>query len=1046
MRIAHTADIHIRALSRHDEYRQVFKAFIDDCRSQNVDHIFIGGDIFHTKVTGISPEYIDLLTWWLTEMAKVAPVHMVLGNHDGNLVNLSRQDAVTPIVEAMNNPRVFLYKKSGVYNFAPGYNWCVFSCFDEDGWAGVNPIPGDINIATFHGGVKGSLSETGWEIDEGRITTEFFKDYNFCMLGDIHRQQFLGYRDGKPWIGYPGTPIQQNYAEELNHGYFLWEIKNYSEWSVENRSLPNVKPFITIDWAGSLDKTLKLTSTCPSGTRFRIRSNVSITQDEVHVLTETLKTSKMASEVTYKIDAQLDTQAAKENTSTLKKTDIRSPEVMTSLLRSYYKDLKLTDEEMQNLVDTSRSYLSQATTTEDVSRYSKWSLRRLEWDNTYSYGEGNVVNFEKLNGIVGIFGQNRTGKSSVVGTLMYALFNATDRGPVKNINLCNVRKDFCSARVVLDHNSTSYVVERQTTKSTNKKGIVSATTSLNLFRMRDDGEEMDDLCGEQRNDTEKSIRALLGHPDDFLMTSLSAQGESNVFIHQGSSRRRSILSRFLDLDIFDRLHDLASKEVTSVKSQMKNFPDRNWDQIKEQLCTDMVLAEDKIKDLSDLVSENQTTLALLREELTKLSSSPVTQEDIDVQQRRVNDLQRKSEECNSQIDQLEKDITALREKQEALQKLMDSIDVESLKVKQETHRKLQTAITELKHIHEKEDTLLSSQKKSLKILDEVPCGEEYPTCKFIKDAHENKLIVTEQERRVKKALSALEDARSTFESVNDSSVVDKLEKYEKAQQLYSKFALEISKKETDIAKILSTCKSCSEDLKFAEKKLSSLKDSLTNEDNEESVSIRLKITEITDTIKKYDSQKMSYASHLGKLKSDLDKLQQEKSARDSLLSNVRIHELVSNAFSKKGIPLLVIKSQLPQINAEVSKILQGIVDFTVDVESDEDTDSLEIYINYGDSRRIIELCSGMEKMISSIALRVAMLNVSALPRPDFFVIDEGFGALDSAGVESCSRFLASLKNYFKTVIVITHVDGIKDSADHILEITKQEKDSRMEFS
>jgi len=1033
-------------LSRHDEYRQVFKAFIEDCRSQNVDHIFIGGDIFHTKVTGISPEYIDLLTWWLTEMAKVAPVHMVLGNHDGNLVNLSRQDAVTPIVEAMNNPRVFLYKKSGVYNFASGYNWCVFSCFDEDGWKNVKPIPGDINIATFHGGVKGSLSETGWEIDEGRITTEFFKEYDFCMLGDIHRQQFLGYRDSKPWIGYPGTPIQQNYAEELNHGYFLWEIKNSSEWSVINRPLPNVKPFITIDWAGSLDKTLDLASSCPAGTRFRIRSNVSITQDEVHVLTETLKTSKMAAEVTYKIDAQLDTQAAKENTSSLRKTDIRSPEAMTSLLKSYYKDLKLTDEEMQNLVDTSRSYLSQATTTEDVSRYSKWSLRRLEWDNTFSYGDNNVVNFEKLNGIVGIFGQNRTGKSSVVGTLMYALFNATDRGPVKNINLCNVRKDFCSARVVFDHNSTSYVVERQTTKSTNKKGVVSATTSLNLFRMRDDGEDMDDLCGEQRNDTEKTIRSLLGHPDDFLMTSLSAQGESNVFIHQGSSRRRSILSRFLDLDIFDRMHDLASKEVTSVKSQMKNFPDRNWDQIKELLNVDIVSTEDKIKELTDLVSENQTTLALLREELTKHSSSPVTQEDVDVQQRRVNDLRRKSEECNSQIDQIEKDIVSLREKQTALQKLMDTIDVDSLKAKQETQRKLQTAITELKHIHDKEDTLLASQKKSLKILDEVPCGEQYPTCKFIKDAHENKTIVIDQERRVKKALAALEDARNTFEEVNDSSVVDKLEKYEKAHQLYSKFSLEISKKETDIAKIQSTCRSCSDDLRAAEKKLSSLSDSLLNEDNEESVSIRLKITEITDSIKRYDSQKMSYASHLGKLKSDLEKLQQEKASRDNLLSSVRIHELVSNAFSKKGIPLLVIKSQLPQINAEVSKILQGIVDFTVDVESDEDTDSLEIYINYGDSRRIIELCSGMEKMISSIALRVAMLNVSALPRPDFFVIDEGFGALDSAGVESCSRFLVSLKNYFKTVIVITHVDGIKDSADHILEITKHEKDSRMEFS
>ena len=1046
MKIAHTADIHVRGLSRHEEYRQILKFFADDCLAQKVDHIFVGGDIFHTKTSGISPEYIEFLTWWLNYMSRAAPVHLILGNHDLNLSNLSRQDAVTPIVEAMANPRVFLYKKSGVYNFAPGYNWCVFSCFDEDGWKDVKPTAGDINIATFHGPVRGCVTETGWDIDEEDITVDYFKDYDFCMLGDIHRQQFLGYRDGKPWIGYPGTPIQQNYSEELEHGYYIWEIKNSSDWSVVNRSLPNPKPFITIDWAGSLDKTLGLTEKCPQGTRFRIRSNVSITQNDVHLLTETLRASSGATEVTYKIDAQIDTKNVKENTSLLKKADIRTPESMTSLLKSYYKDLGFSEDEMNNLADVSRSYLSQATTSEDISRYSKWSLRRLEWDNMFSYGEKNVINFEKLNGIVGIFGQNRTGKSSVVGTLMYALFNSTDRGPIKNINVCNVRKDFCSARVILDHNSTPYVVERQTTKSANKKGVISASTSLNLFRMREDGEDMDDLCGEQRNDTEKTIRSLLGHPDDFLMTSLSAQGESNVFIHQGSSRRRSILSRFLDLDIFDRMHDLSSKEVTSIKSQLKNYPERNWDQIKEQLKTDMSALEDKISELSDLSLEAQTSLALLREDLSKHSSSPVTKEDVDVQQRRVEDLKKKSNDCNSQIEILKNEISNLQEKQDALQVLLDSIDVVSLKEKQETQRRLQNAITELKHLHDKEDTLLVSQKKSLKILDEVPCGDEYPACKFIKDAHENKVFILSQEKKVKKALSALEEAQKSFESINDATVVSKIEKHEKAHHLHSKISLEISKKETDVAKIISACKSCSEDLKTAEKKLSTLMDSLSKEDNEESILIREKMSEVAGIIKEYDSQKLLCASRLGKLKSDLEKLEDEKKSRDNLLSNVRTHELVSNAFSKKGIPLLVIKNQLPLINLEVSKILQGIVDFTVEVESDEDTDSLEIYINYGDSRRIIELCSGMEKMISSIALRVAMLNVSALPRPDFFVIDEGFGALDSAGVESCSRFLSSLKSHFKAVIVITHVDGIKDSADHILEITKIEKDSRMEFS
>ena len=1045
MRIAHTADIHIRALSRHDEYRYVFKAFIEDCKAQKVDHIFIGGDIFHTKVTGISPEYIELLTWWLTEMAKVAPVHMVLGNHDGNLVNLSRQDAVTPIVEAMANPRVFLYKKSGVYSFAPGYSWCVFSCFDEDGWKDVKPTAGDINIATFHGPVKGSYSETGWEIEEDRMTSDFFKDYDFCMLGDIHKQQFLGYRDGKPWIGYPGTPIQQNYAEELNHGYYLWEIKNSSDWSVVNRPLPNPKPFITIDWAGKLDKALVLARACPQGTRFRIRANVSLTQDEVHILSESLKTEMNASEVTYKIDAQVNTELVKTSTSSVAKTDLRSSEVITKLLREYYSELNLTEKEIESLSDTAKSYLKQVSTSEDHARNSKWSLRRLEWDNLFSYGEGNVINFEKLNGIVGIFGPNRTGKSSIVGTLMYSLFNATDRGPIKNINICNVRKDYCSARAILDHNGSTYVIERQTAKNTNKKGVVSASTSLNLFKMREDEEDMDDLCGEQRNDTEKSIRTLLGISDDFLITSLSAQGETNIFLSQGSTKRRSILTKFLDLDVFDRMHELSSKEVSSVKSQLKNFPDRNWSELKSSNDALAKENEDKIKRLTDMISENQTSLTLLKSELLKHNATPITKEDITSQERKVVSLEKKSEDCLGSISSLEQEITSLQEKVDALQQIIDSIDVNDLKERQDTQRKLQTAISELRHIHEKEETILSQQKKSLIILDEVPCGDNYPTCKFIKDAHTNKNYLPDQIKKVSKALNVLEEARASLISVEDTTIAEKISKHEKATHLSDKMKLEISKKETEIAKIKTACDSCQTSLDEAKKKLENLRLSLDNDVAEEVIAIREKITDLSQLSSLYDSQKIDAASQLGKIQSSIEKLEEEKRTRDSLLQSVRMHELIANAFSKKGIPLLVTKSQLPLINIEVSKILQGIVDFTIELESDEDTDSLEIYINYGDSRRIIELCSGMEKTISAIALRVAMINISSLPKSDFFIIDEGFGTLDSSGVEACSRFLVSLKKHFKTVIVITHVDGIKDSADHILEITKTEKDSRIEL-
>jgi DNA repair exonuclease SbcCD ATPase subunit len=85
----------------------------------------------------------------------------------------------------------------------------------------------------------------------------------------------------------------------------------------------------------------------------------------------------------------------------------------------------------------------------------------------------------------------------------------------------------------------------------------------------------------------------------------------------------------------------------------------------------------------------------------------------------------------------------------------------------------------------------------------------------------------------------------------------------------------------------------------------------------------------------------------------------------------------------------------------------------------------------------------MEKTIASLAVRVAMINVSSLPRPDIFIIDEGFGTLDDSAVEACNRLLVSLKRYFKAIAVITHVDGIKDVVDCVLEIGKHEKDAKI---
>ena len=147
--------------------------------------------------------------------------------------------------------------------------------------------------------------------------------------------------------------------------------------------------------------------------------------------------------------------------------------------------------------------------------------------------------------------------------------------------------------------------------------------------------------------------------------------------------------------------------------------------------------------------------------------------------------------------------------------------------------------------------------------------------------------------------------------------------------------------------------------------------------------------------------------------------------------------------SYRGVPTYIMSRQLPAINAELNSILQDISGFTVEVEVDER--NTDVYINYGDSRRPIECASGMEKMVSSLALRVALTNISSLSKSDMLIIDEGFGSLDSANVEAVTGLLQKLRSWYRLIVLISHVDLVKDCVDDIIEITSFDKNAKVVY-
>ena len=105
---------------------------------------------------------------------------------------------------------------------------------------------------------------------------------------------------------------------------------------------------------------------------------------------------------------------------------------------------------------------------------------------------------------------------------------------------------------------------------------------------------------------------------------------------------------------------------------------------------------------------------------------------------------------------------------------------------------------------------------------------------------------------------------------------------------------------------------------------------------------------------------------------------------------------------------------------------------------------MEVFISYVNGPKWpLSLASGMERFISSLAIRAALNHVTVLPKPDFFFIDEGFGVLDSDNIANVGLFLEELTSYFRFILCISHLDVVKDYVAKELFIVKDNGHSQL---
>ena len=1028
MKIAHLADTHIKNLKYHGDYRACFEQMYKILREQEVDYIVHCGDIAHTK-TQISPEFVEMASHFFSNLADIAETFVILGNHDGNLKNKSRQDAITPIIQALDHAGLRLLKNSGEIGLLHGNIVLnVLSVFDRDNW--VEPSdPDKINIALYHGSISNCQTDAGWTMEHGEDNIAIFEEFDFAMLGDIHKRQFL---DKEKRIYYCGSTIQQNHGETNDKGFSIWTINSKDDWSVEHFTLENPRPFVTIE----LTPTGKIPrkASVSSGARLRLVSNNNLPLDVMKKAVDVARHKFKPESISFLNRAAGKRGSVDELTDGLGAQNLRDPEVQQELISEYLKDYQVKPETLSKIYELNSKYNQIVESKEDISRNVNWKLINFEWSNLFNYGEDNSIDFTNTNGIIGIFGKNFSGKSSIIDAILFTMFNTTSKNERKNVNVVNQNKDWGEGRLKIKIGDKTYFIHRKVTKYL-KKGkegeSIEAKTELNFSVYDPVTNEETSLNGTTRNQTDANIRRQFGSVDDFLISSMSSQHGALSFINEGSTKRKEIIAKFLDLQFFDKKFRLGKEDSISSKALVKKLDGRDYEkEIKE--------AEEAHSDLREAISDieaQEKTISLnltkARERVIDISRklTDMPTETIDILNVK-NEIIKTKNQLISLSDSVIEQNETLNTERERINKivgLMSKLDYDSLTSSlgeiQEAESKLKTFTNNLEIATEKQ-----------KLLNDIPCGTSYPACKFIRDAHVASATIPEVEENI-------DELKNVLSHLNPEIVKDHLEKYRK---------LEIKRAETE--NLVKDLRLSVERSNIAIERLNTKMFDLNNqkveyEENKEAIENLEKllkekkvygvtIKQLEEQDKSNNRKKIDLYKLLGSEEQRIQSLKEQKVEFQNIQSEYASYDLFLRCMHPNGIAYDIIKQKLPVINEEIAKILSNVVEFEIFFETSGN--KFDIFIKHPKHEaRPIEMASGAEKSMAAMAIRLALLSVSSLPKGDAFVLDEPGTALDEENMAGFIRILELIKVYFKNVLLISHLDSLKDCVDKQIVIEKE---------
>lgn len=1030
-KIYHLADLHIRNLKRHTEYREVFQKFLNNVDRDNIENavIYLAGDIAHAK-TEMSPELVREISWFLTECANRKHTFLITGNHDCNLNNNYRLDVLTPIVENLENERIHYLRDTGVYPFH-NITFVVYSILDnQENWPKGELVEGENTICLFHGPVNDSTTDIGYTVSSNSFTTEMFDGFDMVMLGDIHKRQTLG----RSTIAYAGSMIQQNHGESLEkHGYLLWDVESRT---FEEVDIPNDYGFYTLDVDSGIVPTV---TNMPKKPRLRVRVSNTDPSQIKKALTKIKKQYKVQEFTVTRMDT-LSKQKTGNFDDRLAIGNVRDVEFQNELIKDYLERQYLADDDTIDKIKQINREINTKLVEEEMTPNVQWVPHQFEFSNMFSYGENNKIRFDGINGIVGIFAPNASGKSSLFDALSFCIFDKTSRTYVAK-NVLNNRKSNFYCKLHFKIEDVDYFIERRA-KLINKGRNLKVDVSF----WREDESGIHSLNGEQRRDTNSIIQQYLGTYEDFVLTTLSLQGNNSLFIDKSQSERKEILAQFMGVDIFDKLYSHAYNENRDNASLIRKFKRDDFTQQLADIQIDLKRAEAEYKleqvsltTAKEEVEKHNQKLISLNEKIVKVKSDNYSKEELETKK---STSETSLTELISQRDKTQSKIEEFEETQIQLEEKIDSFDEEEITEGYDLFNKytsdLKDLNNELDKLKIREDSLLERMKH----LESHKYNEDCDICM------ENSESIIDAKVGVTGDLSVCSVNKKEMLEQKDVLLlaIDSRKRYPTLLKELNKFKGDETKVSRDINILINKLSTFeTKEIKLNGEVLQAtqlIKDYLDNEKQikknkelrDEIVDVRHKLGKSKQILSNSEADILVLNGSVSSLKNQKKTIEDRIDEVSKLEEQFGLYEYYLNALGKDGVSYELISKALPMIEGEVNNILGQIVEFGLQLEMDGK--NVNANIVYDDQKWSLEMCSGMERFISGLAIRIALINVCNLPRPNFLVIDEGFGTLDNENLQSLYMLFAYLKTQFEFVMIISHIDSMRDVVDTLMEIKK----------